>query len=273
MKIQSGVFVAPHPDKVKSGTKAKSCKTSGHAGEDAYFKCVSKNGLNYGMGVADGVYMWSEHGIDAGQFSKSLMNVAQEEVLNDVSSVSEVMKTAAERAKQNEILGSSTFCVTLIDTLRGTLQVSNLGDSGVLVLGKEGVKFKTIQQEHTFGCPFQLGHHDNSDRPEDALVSVVPVTVGDIIISGTDGLFDNLSEENAVEIAEDVRRRHPGQPPALIASMLANQLGRQAFQNSMDKYISTPYSEAATDAFDMVYSGGKPDDMTVLTAIICSATE
>ena len=269
MKIESGVFVAPHPDKVKCGTKAKSCKTDGYAGEDAYFKCLSRNGLNYGMGVADGVYMWSEYGINAGQFSKALMNVAQEEVLNDVSSVSDVMKSAAEHVKQNEILGSSTFCVTLIDTLRGTLQVSNLGDSGVLILGKEGVKFKTIQQEHTFGCPFQLGHHDNSDRPEDALVSVVPVKVGDIVISGTDGLFDNLSEETAVEIAEDVQRRYPGQRPALIASTLANELGRHAFQNSLDKWISTPYSNAATDAFDMVYSGGKPDDITILTAIIC----
>lgn len=41
-----------------------------------------------------------------------------------------------------------------------------------------------------------------------------------------------------------------------------------AFDNSIDKHRVTPYSRAATEAFDMVYSGGKPDDITVLVAVI-----
>jgi protein phosphatase PTC7 len=41
-----------------------------------------------------------------------------------------------------------------------------------------------------------------------------------------------------------------------------------AFDNSVDKHRVTPYSRAATEAFDMVYSGGKPDDITVLVAVI-----
>lgn len=32
----------------------------------------------------------------------------------------------------------------------------------------------------------------------------------------------------------------------------------------MDKNGVTPYSLAATEAFDMVYNGGKPDDITVV---------
>lgn len=32
----------------------------------------------------------------------------------------------------------------------------------------------------------------------------------------------------------------------------------------MDKNGVTPYSLGATEAFDMVYNGGKPDDITVV---------
>lgn len=38
----------------------------------------------------------------------------------------------------------------------------------------------------------------------------------------------------------------------------------KAFEAAMDKSGVTPYSQAATEAFDMVYNGGKPDDITVV---------
>lgn len=53
--------------------------------------------------------------------------------------------------------------------------------------------------------------------------------------------------------------------PVLLLLLLAVQV---AFDNSVDKHRVTPYSRAATEAFDMVYSGGKPDDITVLVAVI-----
>ena len=56
--------------------------------------------------------------------------------------------------------------------------------------------------------PHQLGHHEGSDKPGDALMSVVHLKPGDIIIKGSDGLFDNLSEEDAEEIANQVRVSH-----------------------------------------------------------------
>ena len=47
---------------------------------------------------------------------------------------------------------------------------------------------------------------------------------------------------------------------------MAMRLLKLAFDASMDKHRSTPYSKAASEAFDMVYSGGKPDDISVLVA-------
>lgn len=34
----------------------------------------------YGMGVADGVHMWREQGIDAGQYSRTLMDAAKNQI-------------------------------------------------------------------------------------------------------------------------------------------------------------------------------------------------
>ncbi len=82
-----------------------------------------------------------------------------------------------------------------------------------------------------------------------------------MLVLGTDGLLDNLSD---VEIAEEVAAcRGRGQGPSIIAQRLA----RLAFDASYDKGRVTPYAVAASEHFDMVYSGGKPDDITVLCAV------
>ena len=201
-----------------------------------------------------------------------LCAVSEEVKEKETTSVSEVIKRAAESARGAGVLGSSTICLCLVDTVRGTAQVAHLGDSGVLIVGKEGVvKLKTPQQEHSFGFPFQLGHHDRSDRPEDALVSVVSVEAGDVIVVGSDGLFDNLSDAEVAACAIEGRRgggRGTRADAGAMAAAIANELGRRAFENSLDKKIATPYSIAATEAFSMIYSGGKSDDITIVVACI-----
>ena len=55
-----------------------------------------------------------------------------------------------------------------------------------------------------------------------------------------------------------------GAPPAAISQRLT----QLAFEHSLDKCRETPYSLGASEAFDMVYSGGKADDITVLCALL-----
>ena len=56
-----------------------------------------------------------------------------------------------------------------------------MGDSGFLVLGRApystqlAVKYHSPQQEHSFGCPYQLGHYEGADVPEDAMLMTLPV--------------------------------------------------------------------------------------------------
>lgn len=66
--------------------------------------------------------------------------------------------------------------------LQGRLTSANLGDSGFLVLSEKDatdehmhVKYHSPQQEHQFGFPYQLGHHENADSIESAMLMTLPV--------------------------------------------------------------------------------------------------
>jgi protein phosphatase PTC7 len=158
----------PHPDKVRQGTRGVNRRDYGQGGEDAYFVSSSSDGSRLGMGVADGVYMWRMHGIDAGMFSRSLMDTAKREVEGGEGDALEVLKAASRQVLREGIQGASTACVVLIDHPTGTLRSATLGDSGFLVAGRlpmthpgqEGrpklhVKYRSPQQEHQFGFPYQ----------------------------------------------------------------------------------------------------------------------
>ena len=92
------------------------------------------------------------------------------------------MQAAATRVTAAGMQGSSTCCIVLLDTQHGRLASANIGDSGFMILGvtpnnaKPHVKFRTPQQEHQFGCPYQLGHHAAADPPEDAMLTTLPVS-------------------------------------------------------------------------------------------------
>lgn len=65
--------------------------------------------------------------------------------------------------------------------LQGRLTSANLGDSGYLVLGRTPhqrdfhLKYRSPQQEHNFGVPYQLGHEEHADRASDAMLMTLPV--------------------------------------------------------------------------------------------------
>ncbi|GIL80853.1 hypothetical protein Vretimale_9436 [Volvox reticuliferus] len=288
----SGVAV-PHPDKVKhDGAKGVNRKGFGHGGEDAYFYCSGGNTAMFGLGVADGVFMWRELGIDSGDFSRALMRLARDSVLAGSVDVVRVMQDAASGALAAGVQGSSTACVVLVNQETGQLFAANLGDSGCLLLRPAAndphahaqvrspcgthatgaaaaatvphyyVKFRTNQLEHDFGRPYQLGHHPAADAVDRCDVATQSVRPGDVLVLGTDGLYDNLSD---VEIADEVAAcRAKDFGPMVIAQRLA----RMAFEASYDKHRRTPYAASASEHFDMVYSGGKPDDITVLCAVV-----
>ena len=149
--------------------------------------------------------------------------------------------------------------------LQGRLTSANIGDSGFLVLGTSRqdqhemeLRHHSPQQEHQFGFPYQLGHHEGADTVDSAMLHTQPVTSGDVIILGSDGLWDNVSVHEISETVKAMTAR------ASRPSAIAQQLTKLAFEHALDKHAVTPYSAAASEAFDMIYSGGKQDDITVI---------
>lgn len=144
------------------------------------------------FGVADGVGVWREYGVDPRLFSRRLMmecsNILEEACQNgrdearqfrQVVSPASVMAQAYDRVKAENIIGSSTACIALFDGLRHQLHFSNLGDCGIIVLrhidsdvagslkrdktpraertSDLRVAFVSQQQLKSFNHPYQLG--------------------------------------------------------------------------------------------------------------------
>ena len=103
------------------------------------------------------------------------------------------------------------------------------------------------------------------------MLSSVLVQQGDVVVVGSDGLFDNVTDCGIAECVRGIAlQRSPGgpQPGAALAQTMTHELARRAFEASVDRHSLTPYSRDATEYFDMVYSGGKKDDITVVVAVM-----
>jgi serine/threonine protein phosphatase PrpC len=77
------------------------------------------------------------------------------------------------------------------------VQVANLGDSGMMLLRNGAVLVRTIEQTHAFNFPRQLGT-GSQDTPADADRTSLSARAGDLVVVGTDGLFDNMYDEEII---------------------------------------------------------------------------
>lgn len=66
-----------------------------------------------------------------------------------------------EAVNDNREIGSCTCVLATLDEKAPLLYTANLGDSGYMILRKEGLDlikiFRTKEQQHSFNFPFQVG--------------------------------------------------------------------------------------------------------------------
>ncbi|KAF5738169.1 putative protein phosphatase 2c [Tripterygium wilfordii] len=246
LKLLSGSCYLPHPDKEETG------------GEDAHFMCVEEQAI----GVADGVGGWADVGINSGLFSRELMSnsvaAIQEEPKGSIDPV-RVLEKAHSGTKAK---GSSTACIIAL-TEKG-LNAINLGDSGFIVVRDGSTIFQSPVQQHSFNFTYQLESGSTGDLPSSGQVFTISVAPGDVVIAGTDGLFDNLYNNEVTAVV--IHALKEGLEPQLTAQKIA-ALARHRAQ---DRYRQTPFSKAAQDA-GFHYYGGKLDDITVVVSYVTSS--
>lgn len=84
---------------------------------------------------------------------------------------------------------------------------------------------------------------------------------GDVVVAGTDGLFDNLYNDEVAEVV--LKAVRAGLEPQVTAQKIA----ALARQRALDPSRPTPFSTAAQEA-GFRYYGGKLDDITVVVSYI-----
>lgn len=209
----------------KPGKKSKSSRPA--SGQDAFF--VSRLGSGspgageVALGVADGVGGWMDSGVDPADFSHALcdyMAAAAYESQPGAAGTSaltarQVMQKGYEAVCHDRSIkaGGSTAVVALLRE-KGLLEVANLGDSGFIVLRLNGVYAASEPQIHAFNTPFQLsvvppsmllraaafGGAQLMDQPRDAELSLLQLRHGDVVVLATDGLWDNLFNQDILRI-------------------------------------------------------------------------
>ena len=167
----------------------------------------------------------------------------------------------------------SVIAVSHEDGGGGLLQAVVLGDSGFMVLSRDGGggwgvrqsidEERIEEQQHYFNCPLQQGS-GSRDRPEHGARELLEVRDGDLILMATDGVFDNhFDDEMAALLA-------PPLASGDSAQQLAEHVARSAVAAAVHPTRRTPFSASAR-SHGYKHDGGKLDDVTVVCVRVIEA--
>lgn len=248
-----------------------------YCGEDAYFFAINPKTRAQSFGVADGVASWELFKVDASEFAWQLMENCKEAVHHGLSDPVDILNFAYEMIieKKQVYAGSATALVITIETrivndkIVTVLNSANLGDCCYVVLRKGKIIYKCPQLQHYFNAPYQLGvaptefftNANFSDKPTDAVTHSMIVQDKDIIVVGSDGMFDNLFDEDIERIVQ--------------AGGGVNRISKNLLQEAKSVAKSgkiSPFVKKAQDDGDN-HIDAKWDDATVIVGEINSIVQ
>ncbi|CAN6232560.1 unnamed protein product [Urochloa humidicola] len=202
------------------------------------------------FGVADGVGAYVRYGVDAGAFSRGLMESARTEAeiaaeagAPPVSPYA-LLEVAYKKTVASGAPGASTAAIL---SLSGeALRWAYVGDSGFALVRGGRIERRSEPQRHIFtnNAPFQLAGNVYGDAVASAIVGEAGAMAGDVVVAGTDGMFDNVG---GAELERAVR--------------MGTRLGFSP--RNMAELIAGAAYEASRRP-----GGGKPDDITVVVAFV-----
>ncbi|KAF5579036.1 PTC7-2C phosphatase [Fusarium pseudocircinatum] len=291
------------------------------SGHDAFFVSRINDSGSVAFGVADGVGGWVDSGVDPADFSHGFCDymalAAHEHQTSSEPPLTarQLMQKGYEAICNDKSLraGGSTACVAIAGA-DGNLDVANLGDSGFLQLRLNGVHTYSEPQTHAFNTPFQLslvppsvaarmaafGGAQLSDLPRDADVTQHALRHGDILILATDGVLDNLFNQDILRIASRVLvstgawvmtdaggvrvadsleplvefpEASEGKRTATLQSALATEIVTAAKRASVNTKLDGPFAKEVHKYYPQEnWHGGKVDDICVVVAVVNETT-
>lgn len=336
LRLKAGAAQIPHPRKAKLG------------GEDSFFICPDGSAVGVADGVGEWGWRFK---INPRAFADELMVGARRSAKrtsgnDDISASQRAAMMLVAGYESVTCFGSATALVVGLDTTGSSLGAANLGDSGMRHVrfghcGRAGspvtIVNRTKEQQHMFNCPYQLTRLPQAadfaklladgkdalvhavenmrpasqDQPEHADLYTCRLQEGDLVILGTDGLFDNIHDEEICQLLSSVvppsaagyvhdvaDKYQAGTPLGNAASplrklpmsapggggppqagrdftdpgVIASALAMAAFHRSKDRSARTPFTLHAKEA-GLYHVGGKMDDITVVAAWVVRTPE
>ncbi|EPZ34279.1 hypothetical protein O9G_002999 [Rozella allomycis CSF55] len=265
LKFIYSAYAIAHPSKM--ALKANTFKNIFQAGEDAHLLSAKH------LAIADGISI-QPSGTVLNTYAQcilaNMLNIihAQDDPSDNDYLVNQSNMHILQKAYTNlpaSTQGSATDC---------TLQFTQLGDTVFRVIRDGRFIIKSCDMQHSFNYPYQLAS-TAGDKPQDAVEYSLQARCGDIIVMGSDGLFDNIFDDRILEIVNQVGDKNSGKDYTSEEMLkqktmvICDALGNMARDISMDVNANTPFSEKALHE-GIPYHGGKMDDITVIVATLAA---
>ncbi|KAJ8425277.1 hypothetical protein Cgig2_025982 [Carnegiea gigantea] len=134
---------------------------------------------------------------DGGKYAQELMRNCEKLAQNSQGAgLTDIKEVLQQIAATTESSGSAR--VLIAHFAHQALHVANIGDTGFLII-RNGVIFKkSSPMVHEFNFPYAIG--SGIDLLEAVEEYHFEVEDGDVIIAATDGLFDNIYEQEVASI-------------------------------------------------------------------------
>lgn len=293
------------------------------SGQDAFFISSVGDTDSIAFGVVDGVGGWEESGVDPADFAHGLCDYMASASRAFPSGFPEGFNTTVARPEElleigyqhvmddsSIAAGGSTACIATADA-QGRVEVANLGDSGFIHFGLNAVRYVSPAQTHAFNTPYQLsklppkmleqmalfqsGAKPFAEHPNDSAITNHQMRHGDVLVFATDGVWDNLSPQDSleivnrimistgawvetqdgIEVGEPLRklsRRTAGQSSskddAALSALLALAITKEAKEASLNTKRDGPFAREVQRLYPAEnWRGGKADDICTVVAI------
>lgn len=259
------------------------------------------------VGVADGVSQLEEFGMDPAELPNELLRCCEELAMNQLMPGKKVSPSEGYRGpvsllkeayEATESLGSTTVILGILDNstrihgkLHPMVAVLTIGDCELLMLrrvnpqnGRLKAVFHTEMQriDGHAQTPLQLARVDgriDPDFDEDIALEViergsavhcVSAYEGDIVVLGSDGVFDNLFLDEVVDIVNSSLQPTPGhfvpQSPQLLGK-IARRIVEESHKKSQRGVAKSMLPDTP------IGRGGKMDDTSCVVAEVVEWTE
>mmetsp|Transcript_91841 Transcript_91841/g.179962 ORF Transcript_91841/g.179962 Transcript_91841/m.179962 type:complete len:403 (+) Transcript_91841:1-1209(+) len=267
---------------------------------DADVTCVSP----MLVGVADGVSQIADYGIDPSELPKELLKACEELAMTQLMPENMKMPQGLYRGpiplmreayESTEAMGSTTALLAVLDNstvihgkLHPMIAVLSIGDCEILVLRNTGAQLEAVfhtemqRIEGNAQCPLQICRIDEAIDPDfdermplevierGSAVHCLSAYEGDIVVMGSDGVFDNMFLDEIVDICNEFLARPYGAKFVPTEQALLSEVAR--------RIVEACHAKTRPDAFGRwpdapIGKGGKRDDTCCVVAEVCEWTK